>query len=233
METLLKIEDANADAALALARGVVAEQEAFFGAQHMTAVHFRLMLGYVLSRFERDEQAVPIFSACASVQSQMVQNWDAEAPSASDRKWMHRTLRSRLNAVMSRIAAAETAGSSGRLSVEEELFEVHARLLKLFGPLHRDSLAAMFMLAKEMAERVLFELGGAPARTRGQHAQLQVARIVVDCGLQNVDAAMVLLSAGGGALIVAREQMLEHRAALAEAAGVAQAGVLMGLLGAA
>ena len=242
METLLKIEDANADAALALARGVVAEQAALFGTLHLTAVHFQVMLGYVLSRFERDEEAVVIFNACAWVQSAMVQSWDAAEPSASDRKWMHRTLRSRLNAAMSRIAAAETAEaaeaaearaaegpragvtSAARASeskaVEKELFEVHTRLLKLFGPLHRDSLAAIFMLAKEMAERVLLELGGAPARTRGQHAQLEVARSLVDAGLQCADAAMASLPAGGGAFVsVAREHMLEHRAALAEAAG--------------
>ena len=236
METLLKIEDANADAALALARGVVAEQAALFGTLHLTAVHFQVMLGYVLSRFERDEEAVVIFNACAWVQSAMVQNWDAAEPSASDRKWMHRTLRSRLNAAMHRIAAAETAESaearaaegpragvqstaaraSERKAVEEELLEVHTRLLKLFGPFHRDSLAAIFMLAKEMAERVLLELGGAPARTRGQHAQLQVARSVVDAGLQSADAAMASLPAGGGAFVsVAREHLLEHRAALA------------------
>ena len=239
METLLKIEDANADAALALARGVVAEQAALFGTLHLTAVHFQVMLGYVLSRFERDEEAVVIFNACAWVQSAMVQNWDAAEPSASDRKWMHRTLRSRLNAAMSRIAAAETAESaearaaegragvqsaaaraSERKAVEEELLEVHTRLLKLFGPFHRDSLAAIFMLAKEMAERVLLELGGAPARTRGQHEQVQVARSVVDAGLQSADAAMASLPAGGGAFVsVAREHLLEHRAALAEAAG--------------
>jgi hypothetical protein len=163
----------------------------------------------------------------------MVQNWDAAEPSASDRKWMHRTLRSRLNAVMSRIAAAEARAAEGpqaggqsaeaqeplRQHIVIELLEVYKRLEKLFGPLHRDSLAAIFMLAKEMAERVLLELGGAPARTRGQHAQLQVARDSVDVGLRTADAAMALLPAGGGALVsVAREHMLEHRAALAEAA---------------
>ena len=241
METLLKIQDANADAALALARGVVAEQAALFGTLHLTAVHFQVMLGYVLSRFERDEEAVAIFNSCAWVQSAMVQNWDAVEPSASDRKWMHRTLRSRLNAAMSRIAAVETAearapeGPRARVqsaaaraseskAVEKELLEVHTRLLKLFGPFHRDSLAVIFMLAKEMAERVLLELGGAPARTRWQHAQLEVARSVVDAGLQSADAAMASLPAAGGALVsVAREHMLEHRAALAEAAGAGAA----------
>ena len=231
METLLKIEDANEEAALALARGVVAEQEAFFGAQHLTAVHFRLMLGYVLSRFEHDSEAFPIFRACAIAQRAMVQDWDAAEPSASDRKWMHRTLRSRLNAAMSRIAAAETmeaagvvtsaaARASGSEAVELELLEVHTKLFKLFGPVHRDSMAAIFMLAKEMAERVLLELGGAPARTRGQHAQLEVARSLVDAGLKSANAAMASLPAGGGASVsVAREHLLEHRAALAEAAG--------------
>jgi len=230
METLLKIEDANEEAALALARGVVAEQEAFFGAQHLTAVHFRLMLGYVLSRFEHDSEAFPIFRACAIAQRAMVQDWDAAEPSASDRKWMHRTLRSRLNAAMSRIAAAETmeaagvvtsaaARASGSEAVELELLEVHTKLFKLFGPVHRDSMAAIFMLAKEMAERVLLELGGAPARTRGQHAQVRGALSVVDCGLETVNAAMKFLPAGGGASVsVAREHLLEHRAALAGAA---------------
>jgi hypothetical protein len=236
METLLKIEDAHADAALALARRVVAEQEAVFGAQHLTAVHFRVMLGHVLSRFERDEEAVAIFNACAWAQGAMVQNWDAAEPSASDRKWMHRTLRSRLNAVMSRIAAAETAEARAaegpqaavqsaeareplRQHIVRELLEVYKRLEKLFGPLHRDSLAAIFMFAKVIAERVLRKLGGTPARTRAQQAQLQVARDAVDVGLRSADAAMALLPAGGGALVsVAREHMLEHRAALAEAA---------------
>ena len=233
METLLKIEDANADAALALARVVVAEQEAFCGAQHMTAVHFRVMLGYVLSRFERDQEAVAIFNACAWAQRAMVQNWDAAEPLASDRKWMHRTLRSRLNAVMSRIAAMETAEARTpegpqaglqsaeaqeplRQYIEIELLEVYKRLEKLFGPLHRDSLAAIFMFTKVIAERVLRKLGGAPARTRAQKAQLQVARDAVDVGLLNAEAAMAFLPAAGGALVsVAREHMLEHRAALA------------------
>jgi len=227
METLLKIEDANEEAALALARAVVAEQEAFFGAQHLTAVHFRLMLGYVLSRFEHDSEAVAIFAACAWIQNTMVQNWDAAEPSASDRKWMHRTLRSRLNAAMSRIAAAETMEAAGVVTsaaaraseskaVEEELLEVHTRLFKLFGPLHRDTMAAIFMLAKEMAERVLLELGGALARTRGHHEKVQCALSVVDLGLQHVNLAMALLPAEGGArLSVAREHLLEHRAALA------------------
>lgn len=231
METLLKIEDANADAALALARGVVAELEAFCGAQHMTAVHFRVMLGYVLSRFERDQEAVAIFNACAWAQRAMVQNWDAAEPLASDRKWMHRTLRSRLNAAMGRIAAMEAGAQSAgaqsaeaqeplRQCIEIELLEVYKRLEKLFGPLHRDSLAAIFMFTKVIAERVLRKLGGAPARTRAQHAQLQVARDAVDVGLRSADAAMAFLPAAGGALVsVAREHMLEFRAALVEKSG--------------
>ena len=231
METLLKLEDA--DGALALARGVVAEQEAVFGAEHLTAVHFRLMLGHVLSRFERDAEAVGIFDACALAQAVMVQSWDAAAPSASDRKWMHRTMRSRLNAAMHRITAAETAEAAGvvtnpaaraseRQYVERELFDAYTRLHELLGPVHRDSLAAIFMFAKEIAERVLRELDGAPARTRGQHAQLRVARSAVDAGLRSAEAAMASLPAGGGAhLSVVREHMLEHHAALAEAAGAA------------
>jgi len=97
-------------------------------------------------------------------------------------------------------------------------------LQKLFGPLHRDSLAALFMLAKEMAERVLLELGGAPARTRRQKEQVQAALSVVDVGLETVDAAVKFLPEEGGALVkIAWEHLQEHRAALAEAAGAGAA----------
>jgi hypothetical protein len=49
---------------------------------------------------------------------------------------------------------------------------------------------------------------------------LEVARSLVDAGLKSANAAMASLPAGGVAFVsVAREHMLEHRAALAEAAG--------------
>jgi len=111
LETLLAVD--AADAALELARGVHAEYEAALGAEHLTTAHFLLLLGYVLSRCERDAEAVPLFQACARAQGAMVQSWDAAEPSASDRKWMHRTLRTRLNAAVSMIFAAEESAASG------------------------------------------------------------------------------------------------------------------------
>ena len=57
LETLLAVD--AADAALELARGVYAEYEAALGAEHLTTAHFLLLLGYVLSRCERDAEAVP------------------------------------------------------------------------------------------------------------------------------------------------------------------------------
>lgn len=232
METLLQLDDA--DGALALARGVVAEQEAALGAQHLTAVHFRLLLAYVLSRFGRDAEAVRVFDACARAQAAQVLSWDAAAPSASDRKWMHRTMRSRLNAAIHRLAEAEkaeglVAGAAARAAraaatqeVVRGLGETQAVLLRLLGHEHRDVLAATFMLANELGERVLQRLGGAPARTRGQRSVLAAACSALDDGLASVGAALASAPAGEGApLQVALEQMLELRAALAQAGGAA------------
>jgi hypothetical protein len=101
-------------AALALARGVHAEYEAVLGAAHLTTAHFKMLLAHVLSRCERDAEAVPLFQACARAQAAMVRSWDAELPSAHDRKWMHRALRTRLNAAVSAIFAAEAAAEGPR-----------------------------------------------------------------------------------------------------------------------
>jgi hypothetical protein len=243
LETLLAVDDA--DATLELARGVHAAYEAALGAEHLTTAHFLLLLGYVLSRCERDAEAVPLFQACARAQGAMVQSWDAAPPSANDRKWMHRTLRTRLNAAVSTIFAAEAeaagagaagfarewaAGEDADARIERELTEALAGLRPLLGVAHRDVLAGGFVLADMLAERVQRQLAGAPARTRAQHALVRAARAAVENGLDSAAAAVV--SSGntpvGADLRIAWERMTLQRAALARAAGEAAQGAAGG-----
>jgi hypothetical protein len=236
LETLRVLGDA--DAALELGRSVHAEYEAALGAAHLTTVHFELLLAYLLSRFERDAEAVPLFQACARACSAMVQSWDAPAPSASDRKWMHRTLRARLNAAVGMILAAEAgdaAGAAGAAGadyahidhahIERELTETLAGLRRLVGAAHRDVVAGGFVLADMLAERVQRLLAGAPARTRAQHALVRAARAAVETGLDGAAAAALFSGPVVAAdLRIAWERLMLQRAALARAAGEGAAG---------
>jgi len=240
LETLLAVNGGDAGdagaAALALARGVHAEYEAALGAEHLTTAHFRLLLGYVLSRCERDAEAVPLFQACARAQGAMVQSWDAAEPSASDRKWMHRTLRTRLNAAVSMIFAAEAraaggagaTGAAGALAestadahIERELTEALTGLRRLLGVAHRDVLAGGFVLADRLTERVQRQLAGAQARTRAQHALVRAARAAVEHGLDSAAAAVVWSGSTpvSADLRIAWQRMVQQHAALAQAAG--------------
>jgi hypothetical protein len=238
----MKIEDANA--ALQLVRRVVAEQEAFVGAQHTTAVYFRWMLGHVLLEFEHGAEARAIFRVCSNAYKRMVQTWDAEVPSASDRKWKRRTLRSQVYEMMSAVkeVQAEEAGAAGMLrsevrvlaertsrekkNIEARLFTVHLELFHMLGPSHPDSMFSVYMYVSTMALRVLRDLGGSPARTRSQHEQLHHVLQSVDHGLSIVDSVRAELNTEQGWAFTtsASDQLLQLRAMIGEGLGAGPAG---------
>jgi len=242
METLRKIEDANA--ALQLARRVVAEQEAFVGAQHTTAVYFRWMLGNVLLEFEHGAEARRIFNECSRAYKRMVQTWDAEVLSASDRKWKRRTLRSQVYEMMSAVKEVEAieAGAAGmprsevrfwaqdrsdqKKYIEEQLLEAHRELRRMLGRSHPDSMFSVYMYVSTVVLRMLRDLGGSPARTRSQHEQLHYAIESVDYGLSIVDSVRAKQNTEQGLAFTTNvsNSLLQFRAMIGEGLGASPAG---------